>query len=804
MQEELLQFRKQEVWKLVDLPEGENAIGTRWLYKNKPDERGIVVRNKARLIAQGYTQEEGIDYEEVFAPVDRLEAIRVFIAYATFMKFKVFQMDVKGAFLYGPITDDVYVRQPPCFEDPEYPHRVYKLSKALYGLHQAPRIWYETLSKHLLEHGFTRVYVDDIIFGSTSPSMCKEFEEIMKSRFQMSSMGEINFFLGLQVKQSAEGIFINQSKFVEKLLKKFKMQDCQTIRKPSDVNCKIQPDPKGKSVDQTPYRSMIGSLMYLTASRPDIMYAVCVCARYQSDPKESHLVAVKRIFRYLKGKPNLGLWYPYDFGGCALDRKSNTGGCQFLGPRLVSWQCKKHTNVSVFTAEAEYIAASAGCSQSIQCDELHRELFCCGIHRPEVSHEVSFELQGAAKDSQSWNKKSPKCGPSPNKISKEIQKIPKGNDRKLKFQNGIQKKSQSGPNPNRTQIPHCAINAVEKVNREKSEKSPNRVSMTTVQPGDEEKLSLYSRVMKHSITMQPEVVTDEAGVTVVRGNITRHLQLTVSGESIRTALRIDEEEIGAPDELTTAECQACFINMGHPPIFPKHQFVRARLGKKWKLLCYVIQQCMSRRSAGFDNFPSDIASPIVAIAENRAFNMSKWIMKGFVFNLVKGKRFKFLMYPRFLQLMINIAHPIIREEGFEGGILYTEDMNALSYRKMNIGNVEGVEKFAYMRDIANNDEDIEVVYHHISQGEVVDPLDLVDEIPDNLLDDDEYIARYPEDEDNDEDENESDIDYAESVSEEAEQENVEMNVEVDEPVEGVTEDIVVDTPKDITVHYSRS
>ncbi|KAK1431920.1 hypothetical protein QVD17_08717 [Tagetes erecta] len=367
MQEELLQFRKQEVWKLVDLPEGENAIGTRWLYKNKPDERGIVVRNKARLIAQGYTQDEGIDYEEVFAPVARLEAIRVFLAYASFMKFKVFQMDVKGAFLYGPITDDVYVRQPPGFEDPDYPHRVYKLSKALYGLHQAPRIWYETLSKHLLEHGFTRgqidptlfmkrenddllcvqVYVDDIIFGSTSESMCKEFEEIMKCRFQMSSMGEINFFLGLQVKQSADGIFINQSKFVEKLLKKFKMQDCQTIRTPSDVNCKIQPDPKGKSVDQTLYRSMIGSLMYLTASRPDIMYAVCVCARYQSDPKESHLVAVKRIFRYLKGKPNLGLWYPYegnfelysysdsDFGGCALDRKSTTGGCQFLGPRLV-------------------------------------------------------------------------------------------------------------------------------------------------------------------------------------------------------------------------------------------------------------------------------------------------------------------------------------------------------------------------------------------------------------------------------------------------------------------------------------
>ncbi|KAK1427855.1 hypothetical protein QVD17_16553 [Tagetes erecta] len=573
MQEELLQFRKQEVWKLVDLPEGENAIGTRWLYKNKPDERGIVVRNKARLIAQGYTQEEGIDYEEVFAPVARLEAIRVFLAYASFMRFKVFQMDVKGAFMYGPITDDVYVRQPPGFEDPDYPHRVYKLSKALYGLHQAPRIWYETLSKHLLENGFTRgqidptlfmkrenddllcvqVYVDDIIFGSTSESMCKEFEEIMKNRFQMSSMGEINFFLGLQVKQSADGIFINQSKFVEKLLKKFKMQDCQTIRTPSDVNCKIQPDPKGKAVDQTLYRSMIGSLMYLTASRPDIMYAVCVCARYQSDPRESHLVAVKRIFRYLKGKPNLGLWYPYegnfelysysdsDFGGCALDRKSTTGGCQFLGPRLVSWQCKKQTNVSVSTAEAEYIAASAGCSQVLwlqnqlldygfnflktpiyidntaamfitanpvqhsktkhieiryhflrdnsekgliilikvhtdkqladlftksflsgrvtmqytQCDEPHRELLCCGTHRPEVSHEVSFELQGAAKDSKMEQKESQMWTNTKQNSKMEFRRFPRGTIGKKNSQRWNKKKSQRGPNPNRTHFPHC-------------------------------------------------------------------------------------------------------------------------------------------------------------------------------------------------------------------------------------------------------------------------------------------------------------------------------------------------------------
>ncbi|KAK1429909.1 hypothetical protein QVD17_12244 [Tagetes erecta] len=355
---------------------------------------------------------------------------------------------------------------------------------------------------------------------------------------------------------------------------------------------------------------------------------------------------------------------------------------------------------------------------------------------------------------------------------------------------------------------------------------------------------IYARLIK-SFWRTAEVVTYEDGVIVVRGNITRYLQLTVSEESIRTTLRIDDDEVGANDELTTAECQACFVNMGHPPIFPKSQFVRARLGKKWKLLCYVIQQCMSRRSAGFDNFPSDIASPIVAIAENKPFNMSKWIMKGFVFNLVKGKRFKFLMYPRFLQLMINAAYPNIREEGFSGGILYTEDMNDLSYRKMSIGGVESVELFDYMRKIANNVEDTEVVYHHISHGEIVNPQDLVDEVPDNFLDDDEYFARHPEDEnksENDENEEEDDSDNgngddsddsddggdnengddsddsddggdnengddsAESVSDEAE------NVEIDEPsvfeTENVedeaVEEMIVEVPKNITVQYVRS
>ncbi|GKA49389.1 putative ribonuclease H-like domain-containing protein [Tanacetum coccineum] len=395
MQEELLQFKLQKVWILVDLPKGKRAIGTKWIFRNKKDERGIVTRNKARLVAQGYTQEEGIDYDEVFAPVARIEAIRLFLAYASFMGFMVYQMDVKSAFLYGTIEEEVYVCQPPGFEDPDYPDKVYKVVKALYGLHQAPRAWYGTLAKYLLDNGFQRgkidqtlfikkqkgdillvqVYVDDIIFGSTNKELCTEFEKLMHDKFQMSSMGELNFFLGLQVKQREDGIFISQDKYVAEILRKFGFTDVRTASTPMDTEKPLLKDSDGDDVDVHLYRSMIGSLMYLTSSRPDIMFAVCACARFQVTPKVSHSHAVKRIFRYLKGQPKLGLWYPRnspfdlvaysdsDYAGASLDRKSTTGGCQFLGCRLISWQCKKQTVVATSSTKAEYVAAASCCRQ---------------------------------------------------------------------------------------------------------------------------------------------------------------------------------------------------------------------------------------------------------------------------------------------------------------------------------------------------------------------------------------------------------------------------------------------------------
>ncbi|GKA01035.1 putative ribonuclease H-like domain-containing protein [Tanacetum coccineum] len=299
-------------------------------------------------------------------------------------------MDVKSAFLYGTIEEEVYVTQPLGFKDPDHPDKVYKVVKALYGLHQAPRAWYETLANYLLGNGFKRgkidqtlfikkqkgdillvqVYVDDIIFGSTNKELCTAFEKLMKDKFQMSSMGELTFFLGLQVTQKEDGIFISQDKYVAKILKKFNYTDVKSASTPVDLEKPLVKDGDADDVDVHLYRSMIGSLMYLTASRPDIMFAVCACARFQVTPKTSHLLAIKRIFRYLKGKPTLGLWYsrdsPFelvaytnsDYARATQDRKSTTGGCQFLGNRFMSWQCKKQTVVATSTIKAEYVAAA--------------------------------------------------------------------------------------------------------------------------------------------------------------------------------------------------------------------------------------------------------------------------------------------------------------------------------------------------------------------------------------------------------------------------------------------------------------
>jgi hypothetical protein len=288
------------VWELVKRPSDHNVIGTKWVFQNKQDENGIIVRNKARSVAQGYSQVEGLDFDETFAPVARLEAIQILLAYATSHNIKLYQMDVKSAFLNGKINELIYVEQSPSFEDSKKPNHVYKLSKALYGLKQAPRAWYERLQDFLVSKGFKvgkvdttlftkkivddlficQIYVDDIIFGSTNQEFCEEFGDMMSQEFEMSMIGELSFFLGLQVKQTKDGTFNCQSKYVNDLLKRFSMNNSKPIKTPMATNAHLDLDEGGNSVDLKLYRSMIDSLLYLTASRPDIIFSVCMCARF--------------------------------------------------------------------------------------------------------------------------------------------------------------------------------------------------------------------------------------------------------------------------------------------------------------------------------------------------------------------------------------------------------------------------------------------------------------------------------------------------------------------------------------------
>nr|GEZ54960.1 retrovirus-related Pol polyprotein from transposon TNT 1-94 [Tanacetum cinerariifolium] len=304
MQEELHQFDRLDVWELVDRPLCINVINLKWLWKNKHDEENTVIRNKSRMVAKGYAQKEGVDFEESFAPVARLEAVRLFIAYAAHKSFIVYQMDVKTTFLYGPLKEEVYINQPDGFVDPYHPDKVYRLKKALYGLKQAPRAWYDELSKFLLSKGFSKgfinptlfitkhmgdillvqIYVDDIIFGSTNPNLSKRFEKLMHSKFEMSMMGELKFFLGIQIHQSPRGIFINQAKYTPEILKS--------------------------------------------------MY-----------PKDTGF--------------ELTAFSDSDHAGCLDSRKSTSGGIQFLGDdKLVSWSSKKQDCTSMSSVEAEYVSLS--------------------------------------------------------------------------------------------------------------------------------------------------------------------------------------------------------------------------------------------------------------------------------------------------------------------------------------------------------------------------------------------------------------------------------------------------------------
>ncbi|KAK6115470.1 hypothetical protein DH2020_007739 [Rehmannia glutinosa] len=350
MQKELNQFERNKVWELVQRPTHQNVIGTKWVFRNKMNEEGSIVRTKARLVAKGYCQEEGIDFDETFAPVlqaeDAASAVKAQVGNA----LGVNTLGTESA-IQGGCTEELhYVEQPPG-----------KVDRTLFRIQDGESIL------------LVQIYVDDIIFGSTNKEMCDKFSSLMQGKFEMSMMGELTFFLGLQVKQIKDGTFINQTKYTRDLMKKFGMEDKSSVNIPMNTSVKMNMDADGKAVDQTRYRALIGLLLYLIASRPDNTFVVGVCARFQTAPKESHMTATKRMLRYLKGCQEVVLWYPKDGGfklvgysesdyaGCRVDMKRTTGTCQMLGNGLVSWFSKKQNVIATSTVEAEYIATGSCC-----------------------------------------------------------------------------------------------------------------------------------------------------------------------------------------------------------------------------------------------------------------------------------------------------------------------------------------------------------------------------------------------------------------------------------------------------------
>ncbi|GJS91918.1 putative ribonuclease H-like domain-containing protein [Tanacetum coccineum] len=664
--------------------------------------------------------EEGIDYDEVFAPVTRIEAIRLFLAFASYLGFTVYQIDVKRAFLYGTIEEEVYVHQPPGFVDPFYPNKVYKVIKALYGVHQAPRAWYETLSSFLMENGFRRgtidktlfikkkksdimlvqVYVDDIIFGSTKKSMCTEFEECMHKRFQMSSMGELTFFLGLQVKQQSDGIFISQDKYVPDILKKFDFLSIRTATTPIESNKPLVKDEDGVDVDVHVYRSMIGSLMYLTASRPDIMFAVCACARFQVTPKASHLNAVKRIFRYFKHQPKLGLWYPRDspfeleaysdsdYGGASLDRKSTTGGCQFLGRRLISWQCKKQTIVANSTTEAEYVAAANCCGQVLW---IQNQMMDYGFNFMNTKIHIDNESTISVI-------KNPVAHSRTKHIEIRFHFIRDCYEKrlieviKIHTDHNVADLLTKGFDVTRISMDLRMDRKLVLDNL-----TPSMVGAIRNLVIHRLKLnSLYVPILSHSLVSNTQLLELKILTTFVQQRV--HMaNLKYSDKHNMVAfLKKPNESVGFTEVVDFLKGTSLRYALTHNPTiydslvkqFWQTATVRTLANGTQQLVAsidskeYTITEASVRsklqladatgihnlsdaeiydglctlgscpKSGGWDQFGSTIATALICLSSNRVYNFSKMIFDGMVHNLESNT--KFLMYPRFLQIILDI------------------------------------------------------------------------------------------------------------------------------------------------------
>nr|KYP52897.1 Retrovirus-related Pol polyprotein from transposon TNT 1-94 [Cajanus cajan] len=395
MKEELSMIEKNQTWILVEKPQGRKVIGVKWVYRTKLNADGSINKHKARLVVKGYAQIFGVDYSDTFAPVARLETIRLLLAIAAQKNWKVYQLDVKSAFLNGFLQEEIYVEQPQGFVKEGEEDKVYLLKKALYGLKQAPRSWYSRIDDHLLNLGFVKslaestlyvkhnraniliisLYVDDLLVTGSDTRLVEKLKKQMMEVFEMTDLGLMTFFLGMEIKQGEHEVFICQNKYAKEILKKFKLDECKEMSTPMNQKEKLSKEDGTEKIDQAYFRSMIRCLMYLTATHPDILNVVSILSRFMHCPSEMHLKAAKRVIRYVKGTCNFGIKYKWteefkltgfsdsDWGGSIDDMRSTFGYCFSFGSGVFSWSSKKQATVAQFTTEAEFVVATAAVNQ---------------------------------------------------------------------------------------------------------------------------------------------------------------------------------------------------------------------------------------------------------------------------------------------------------------------------------------------------------------------------------------------------------------------------------------------------------
>jgi hypothetical protein len=407
MEEEIKCILDNDTWELESLPAGHRAIGLKWVYKVKRDPAGNVMKYKARLVAKGYAQRQGIDFDEVFAPVTRIETVRLLLAVAAHRRWKVHHMDVKSAFLNGELEEEVYVHQPAGFVDSKNPGKVLKLKKALYGLRQAPRAWNAKLDASMVSLGFERrrhdhalyrrsdgdeflivgVYVDDLIITGTSAKTIDCFKSQMHELFQMSDLGLLSYYLGIEVTQEDDRITMSQSSYAKKIVQVAGMENCNSCHVLMENRLKLRKLIEGEVIDASLYRSLVGSLRYLVNTRPDLGFAVGFISRYMEAPGKEHWAALKQVLRYVQGSANLGLVFKAssesetltgysdsDHAGDLDDRKSTSGQVFFLGSSPITWASQKQKCVAISSCEAEYMAASTASCQALWLRNLLAEV----------------------------------------------------------------------------------------------------------------------------------------------------------------------------------------------------------------------------------------------------------------------------------------------------------------------------------------------------------------------------------------------------------------------------------------------